>query len=240
MEGTGVSVDPIFYSAGYKEEGGEQSKPYNLTKLLSYIIKATPKEKRIVYVNNINRDAEMWEHDDDLADYSESIHQSFAETWKDEVSKGSKFWGDVGGAIAGDFGRTIGGVIGGVGGAVCGVFKGIGHALSGGGCYITTATCEAYGKPDDCYELTTFRQFRDKWLKKQPDGESLIKEYYATAPNIVKLINKQPNKSDIYQNIRDNYLSKCLSYIESNQNEKCKDLYVDMMHYLEEEKKNWE
>ena len=108
MEGTGVSVNPIFYSAGYKEEGGEQSKPYNLTKLLSYIIKATPKEKRIVYVNNINRDAEMWEHDDDLADYSESIHQSFAETWKDEVSKGSKFWGDVGGAIAGDFGRTIG------------------------------------------------------------------------------------------------------------------------------------
>ena len=33
-EGSGVDVTPIYYSAGYKEEGMPQSKPYNLSKLL--------------------------------------------------------------------------------------------------------------------------------------------------------------------------------------------------------------
>ena len=32
FEGTGVNVTPIYYSAGYKEEGEEQSRPYNLSK----------------------------------------------------------------------------------------------------------------------------------------------------------------------------------------------------------------
>ncbi|MEI3130320.1 MAG: hypothetical protein V8S89_05780 [Oscillospiraceae bacterium] len=31
-------------------------------------------------------------------------------------------------------------------------------------CFITTAVCEAEGKPDDCAELTAFRRFRDGWL----------------------------------------------------------------------------
>ena len=107
------------------------------------------------------------------------------------------------------------------------------------GCYITTATCEEFGKPDDCYELTQFRKFRDVWLKQQPDGERLIQEYYATAPSIVAQIDKQPDRSNIYRVIRDNYLSKCLRYIENDENEKCKDLYVSMMNYLYKEQKNW-
>ena len=109
----------------------------------------------------------------------------------------------------------------------------------GGGCYITTATCEEYGKPDDCYELTAFRNFRDSWLRRQPDGERLIAQYYRTAPRIVRLINRQPDRSEIYRSIRDNYLSKCLSYIESGDNEKCKELYVEMMERLYEEQDRW-
>lgn len=35
-------------------------------------------------------------------------------------------------------------------------------------CFITTAVCEAEGKPDDCAELTAFRAFRDGYLKAQP------------------------------------------------------------------------
>ena len=45
------------------------------------------------------------------------------------------------------------------------VVKSVGNAIFGGGgggsCYITTATCEEYGKSDNCYELTMFRSFRD-------------------------------------------------------------------------------
>ena len=37
-EATGIDITPIYYSAGFKEEGMEQGSPYNLSKLLYYII----------------------------------------------------------------------------------------------------------------------------------------------------------------------------------------------------------
>ena len=111
---------------------------------------------------------------------------------------------------------------------------------SGGDCYITTATCEEYGKSDNCYELTMFRSFRDTWLRKQPDGEQLIKRYYATAPALVKLINKQPNRRAIYRHLNEAYLSKCLRYIEDGENVKCKELYVDMVEFLYGEQQKWQ
>jgi hypothetical protein len=61
----------------------------------------------------------------------------------------------------------------------------------GGGCFITTAVCEMFDKPDDCYELTMFRNFRDEYLKKQSDGEMLIVECYQIAPIIVSRIDRQ-------------------------------------------------
>lgn len=64
-EGTGVDVEPIYYCAGFKEEGKEQNKPYNLSKLLYYIIKFTPKQKRLAYIENINQNQEMWKDNDD-------------------------------------------------------------------------------------------------------------------------------------------------------------------------------
>ena len=42
------------------------------------------------------------------------------------------------------------------------------------GCFITSAVCESFGKPDDCYELTMFRSFRDNYLAKEQDGEIRI------------------------------------------------------------------
>ena len=110
----------------------------------------------------------------------------------------------------------------------------------GGGCYITTATCQEYGKSDNCYELTMFRSFRDTWLRKQPDGEQLIKRYYATAPALVELINKQPNRRAIYRYLNEAYLSKCLRYIEDGENVKCKELYVDMVEFLYGEQQKWQ
>ena len=48
-------------------------------------------------------------------------------------------------------------------------------------CFITTATCAYEGKADDCYELSSFRAFRDGWLSEN-GGEALIREYYELAP----------------------------------------------------------
>ena len=136
------------------------------------------------------------------------------------------------------FGVVAGNII-----AANGAAKSVGNAIfggDGGGCYITTATCEEYGKSDNCYELTMFRSFRDTWLRKQPDGEQLIKRYYATAPALVKLINKQPNRRAIYRHLNEAYLSKCLRYIEDGENVKCKELYVDMVEFLYGEQQKWQ
>lgn len=243
-EGTGIDVVPIYYSAGFKEEGMEQCRPYNLTKLLYYIIKFTPKEKRLSFVENINQSKEMWKDNDDLKDYRKGILESFGETVSECAMDGADIGGDIG-SIFGSAGEKAGRVIGGLIGTGVGVTKEVAKHIPivrqiVGGCYITTAICEEFGKPDDCYELTAFREFRDNWLKFQPDGQELIEYYYATAPSIVKLINKQPNRSEIYVHLNEQYLSKCLSHIEKKENEKCKRIYVDMMEYLFEEQRKWQ
>lgn len=103
------------------------------------------------------------------------------------------------------------------------------------GCFITSAVCRTLKKPDDCYELTAFRTFRDTWLCKQPGGQALIKEYYRIAPGIVTAIDSQPNSPAIYQSILDKYLTPCLRYIESGQFDKCKDTYVTMVNTLKKQ-----
>lgn len=101
----------------------------------------------------------------------------------------------------------------------------------GGGCYITTAICEASGKPDDCYELTKLRNFRDNWLAKQPDGLALISEYYKNAPKIVDAINALKNRNSIYAFLNKSFLKKCLNFIKNNQMMDCKKCYMNMVQY---------
>ena len=100
------------------------------------------------------------------------------------------------------------------------------------GCFITTAVCGSFGKCDDCYELTTFRNFRDGWLAAQPDGKNLIAEYYSTAPAIVDKINRLSDAAQIYKNIWQKYLAPCLAFIEQGDNQSCKKLYVEMVTSL--------
>lgn len=99
-------------------------------------------------------------------------------------------------------------------------------------CFITTAVCDSFGKPDDCFELTTFRNFRDGWLTSQPDGKSLIAEYYAIAPQIVDKINRLGDAAQIYRTIWQKYLEPCLNFIRSGDNLACKNKYIEMVHAL--------
>ncbi len=119
MEATGVKIEPIYYSAGYKEEGEAQGKPYNLSKLLYYIVKATPSEKRVVYANNINDDASMWEDDDDLMDYTKETQKSIWESVVDGATEGAEIGRDIG-SIFGKPGEILGGIVGGIIGGVGG------------------------------------------------------------------------------------------------------------------------
>ena len=99
-------------------------------------------------------------------------------------------------------------------------------------CFITTAVCGSFNKPDDCYELTTFRNFRDTWLSAQPDGKSLIAEYYSIAPQIVANINRLDDAKKIYKNIWQEYLEPCLNFIKCGDNLSCKNKYIKMVSEL--------
>ena len=155
-EATGIEIEPIYYSAGYKEEGYIQQKPYNLSKLLYYILQHTPEEKRVIYAQNLNQEEVMWKSNDELKNYKKGILESVfgatigvltegvanvvngavnvVEGLADGISEGSSTGSDVGRAIGGIFGEvgeTIGSVLGSVvGGVVGGTVGAIGSAVS--------------------------------------------------------------------------------------------------------------
>lgn len=93
LESTGVSIEPIAYSALRK---------YNISKLLSFIIKHTPEEKRIIYSNNINQNPQVWQRNDALEDYNQEIYREL------NISLNSCLSGTAKGAVAG---ATVGSLI---------------------------------------------------------------------------------------------------------------------------------
>lgn len=126
-EATGVTVEPIYYSAGYKD-GDDEQYPWNLAKLLSHILKHTREEKRIVYASEINQRKEVWQKNDELEDYQSKVKEDFITSFINTVAKGAGELarGVVEGALSGL--RTIGNAIGSVASAVS---SGIGSIARG-------------------------------------------------------------------------------------------------------------
>lgn len=100
-------------------------------------------------------------------------------------------------------------------------------------CFITTAVCDSKQKPDDCYELTTLRAYRDDYMMQSEEGRRMVEEYYDVAPGLVQVINMQNNASEIYEDIYKSYLMPCVHLIENKENEACRDLYEEMVRELE-------
>ncbi len=120
-EATGVVIEPIYYSAGFKEED-EKQLPYNLSKLLYFIIKHTPDQKRLTFVDTTSKEKEVWSDNDEIEDYNLEIKKTFMKTITEYATKGADIGGDIG-AIFGNTGRRIGSAIGGVVGAIGGGIK---------------------------------------------------------------------------------------------------------------------
>lgn len=133
-EATGVDVEPIYYCAGYKD-GSEEQNPYNLSKLLLYILRHTKEDKRAVFAQDINQDKKMWEDDDELEDYRQEIRSTLLESISSAASTGADIGSDILGGIgslvlgrAGErigeaAGTVVGGIVGGVAGAIGGAFR---------------------------------------------------------------------------------------------------------------------
>jgi len=86
---TGMDVDPIYYSAGCTLDGEVMSHPYNLQKLLSFIMDRLPKKKRAAIAQHINPNEENFRSNDDKEDYQEKVEESVLDSllsWVKEVA----------------------------------------------------------------------------------------------------------------------------------------------------------
>ena len=108
-----------------------------------------------------------------------------------------------------------------------------GYNSGSSGCFLTSACVDYFGKPDDCYELTTLRKFRDNYLAKTEEGKKIISQYYKVAPAIIEKINNSDSKDKFYLYIYDE-IKKCISHIENDKNESALTVYMKMVQYFME------
>ena len=108
-EATGVEVNPIYYCAGYTD-GKNKQIPYNLSKLLYYILMSVPSEKRLILADNLNTTEDNWVSND--ADYSDAVKKTFWDSLLDDVMLCIEKGAVIGGCAIGVPGAIVGGLIG--------------------------------------------------------------------------------------------------------------------------------
>ena len=123
-ESTGVDIEPIYYSAGYGD-GDEIQHPYNLSKLLYFILKHTPSEKRLLYLDTISQDKKSWESNENATDYNDKIRESLLKSFASHVVTGAVAGAVIGSTMFGTPGAILGGAIGAGIGAVGGIISNI-------------------------------------------------------------------------------------------------------------------
>ncbi|OPH60303.1 hypothetical protein BC351_17550 [Paenibacillus ferrarius] len=109
-EGTGVNIEPIFYSA---------AENYNISKLLCFIMKFSPEEKRQLYAVESPIDTKKVDasNDDNKENYKEQIKEYARNSFLDEVLKGAQRGREKLGEIFGKPGEVAGTILGGLAGA---------------------------------------------------------------------------------------------------------------------------
>lgn len=122
---SGIDIEPVYYCAGYKEDSGDVVYPYNLSKLLYYILNAIPPHKRVAIMENVNSDSENYEYNDGDMDYGEGVKSSFMDSLDYFVEDGVDTGIEIGSAILGIPGAVAGAIIGGTLGCIRGILDGI-------------------------------------------------------------------------------------------------------------------
>lgn len=92
------------------------------------------------------------------------------------------------------------------------------RSFSSGPCFLTSACVESKGLPDDCYELTILRAFRDGYMRSLPSGNDDIVEYYNCAPAIVAAIKNSPDSKELFDRIYKELVVPCVELIEAGKN----------------------
>lgn len=104
------------------------------------------------------------------------------------------------------------------------------------GCFITSAVCKTFGKPDDCQELMAFRHFRDTYMANNHGLNHEVQKYYEIAPAICAAIDAKGDEiaQQEYARIWDEHLSKAFEALNNNELEETYNIYKNMVLSLEE------
>jgi tetratricopeptide (TPR) repeat protein len=105
------------------------------------------------------------------------------------------------------------------------------------GCFITTAVCKTLHKPDDCVELTKFRNFRDNFMQTTTRMREEVAEYYKIAPKICKNIDAagKITAAKKYAIIWERSLKPAFEALDSGDKQKAYTLYKNMVLELKKE-----
>lgn len=114
-----------------------------------------------------------------------------------------------------------------------GVYSEVGYSS---GCFITSAVCKTFSKPDDCQELMAFRHFRDSYMAERGDLSREVQNYYEIAPKICDAIDAKGEAAAKieYERIWHTYLSKAYDALNNNEFKKAYQIYKDMVLRLQE------
>jgi hypothetical protein len=102
-----------------------------------------------------------------------------------------------------------------------------------GHCFITDSCVKANHLPDDCEELTIIRNFRDSILVQTVEGRKLVGRYYEYAPIISERIKSEENSLEIYQNLYQNLVLKCVDFINKGKPKEAELTYRKVVEELE-------
>src|SRR3954467_12103630 len=76
-------------------------------------------------------------------------------------------------------------------------------------CFLTTACVNYYELADNCYELTTLRNYRDTYLISSEEGKNLISCYYKVGPALIPLILKDKKHKMVFKFIYSEIKTAC-------------------------------
>lgn len=95
------------------------------------------------------------------------------------------------------------------------------------GCFLTAAACEHRGLPDDCFELSTMRDFRDRVLLETSAGQAMVQHYYEIAPRLVPLVDDELTAQWVWSHVQET-----VGHITAQRNEAAIECYLHLVELL--------
>ncbi len=103
-------------------------------------------------------------------------------------------------------------------------------------CFIASACAEARGLPDDCYELSLLRLFREEYVAKLPHGEAVLTEYREKAPRVVSAIEAlgEEGAGEVWEHLYESGVARAVELILCGMWDEAYGVYEAMCREMEE------